>query len=306
MAETKQTICGVAIDAGSGLAAALKQARGAKARDRDPFIFKQAILSELGGNASTILVDAHHGLDLLADYPAGCKPMMAYEADVYHISDKDRITVLPDHITLADFQTLGFQQLKFFMYYSPDGPVELNRRKLDMIRKIGEGCAEYGLTFLLEPLVYHPVLKPGTAEFARMKPDLVRRATADFARPELKADILKVEIPVDLNFVDGFGEAEISRAQALDSFRLAAAAAGSCDLVYLSAGVSFASFAASLQLASEAGVRFRGFMCGRAIWSDAIEIYGQQGEQGLRLWLRDEGLSRLLHLAKLVGKGLPD
>jgi tagatose 1,6-diphosphate aldolase len=293
-------INGVAIDAGSGLGAAIQQARGDDATDQDVLIFKRAIITELASLASTILVDANMGPDLLADFPPQCKPMMAYEADVYHISDDDRITVLPDHIALADFPKMGISHLKFFMYYAPDDAHALNRRKLDLIAQIGEGCAENGLTFLLEPLVYHPTLAPGTAEYARIKPNLVRRATADFARPELRANVLKVEIPVDLNFVDGFGEPEMSRDEALAAFRSAAAAAGDCDLVYLSAGVTFPRFAASLKMASEAEVDFHGFMCGRAIWSDGIEIFGRTGETGLREWLQKEGRNRLATLNQIL------
>ncbi len=85
---------GVAVDAGSGLAESLRVARGTDASDGDLLAFKRAVLEELGPGASTVLVDATCGPDLLASYPAGCARMVAFEADVYHISGADRITVL--------------------------------------------------------------------------------------------------------------------------------------------------------------------------------------------------------------------
>lgn len=109
-----RTIHGVAVDAGSGLAEAIRLARGDRARDDDLYRFKRAVLTTLGSRASTVLVDAAHGPRLLADYPPGCEPMMAYEADVYRISDADRITVLPDDLTVADYPRLGVGLLKFF------------------------------------------------------------------------------------------------------------------------------------------------------------------------------------------------
>ncbi|WP_299726696.1 tagatose 1,6-diphosphate aldolase [uncultured Tateyamaria sp.] len=287
---------GVAVDAGSGLAAAIKSARGDKEQEDDLLTFKRAVLETLGPDASTVLVDANCGPDLLTSYPDGCTRMLAFEADVYHISDEDRITVLPDNFTVADYPKMGVPLLKFFMYYAPDDDAALNTRKQDLVADIGAQCRAAGIQFLMEPLVYHPTTDPGTAEYAALKPGLVRRATEVFADPRFRVDVLKVEIPVDLNFVEGFGQADMTRADALQAFRDAAAAAGQVDLVYLSAGVAFEWFEASLKMAREAGVPFRGFMCGRAIWSDAVGIFGDAGEEALRAWLKETGRQRLRQL----------
>lgn len=289
-------IHGVAVDAGSGLEKAIRAARGARAKDGDLLTFKRAVLETLGPGASTVLVDAACGPDLLPSYPENCSPMLAFEADVYHISDADRITVLPDNFTVEDYVAMGVPQLKFFMYYAPDDDPVLNARKQDLVASIGQRCRDAGVQYLMEPLVYHPTVSPGTAEYAALKPDLVRRATAVFADARFRVDVLKVEIPVDLNFVDGFGEAQMSRTEALEAFRIGAAAAGDIDLVYLSAGVAFEWFEASLQMAGEAGADFRGFMCGRALWSDAVGLFGSEGEEALRAWLQDTGRARLARL----------
>ena len=296
-----QMIHGVAVDAGSGLEAAIREARGADARDDDLMTFKRTVLEALAPGASTVLVDAACGPDLIRSYPEGCAPMLAFEADVYHISDDDRITVLPDNLTVSDYPGMGVKQLKFFIYYAPDDDPALNARKEDLVADLGQRCRDHGLTYLMEPLVYHPSVAPGSAEYAAMKPDLVRRATAKFAEPRFQVDVLKVEVPVDLNFVEGFGEAQMSHAQTLDAFRAAAEAAGDIDLVYLSAGVTFERFEASLKLAREAGVAFNGFMCGRAIWSDAVGIFGAEGEGALRAWLDTTGRARLARLIAALG-----
>jgi len=151
-------IHGVAVDAGSGLEAAIREARGNDAKSDDIVTFKRSVLTALGPTASTVLVDATYGPDLLADYPEGCTPMLAFEADVYRISEADRITVLPDNLTVADYPTLGVPQLKFFMYFAPDDTAEINARKTDLVADLGAQCRQNGVQFLMEPLVYHPCL----------------------------------------------------------------------------------------------------------------------------------------------------
>lgn len=289
-------IHGVAVDAGSGLEASIRAARGPRAQTDDLLTFKRAVLETLGPDATTVLVDATCGPDLLHSYPEGCARMLAFEADVYHISDADRITVLPSNFIVEDYPAMGVEQLKFFMYYAPDDDPELNARKQDLVADIGRRCRVAGIRYLMEPLVYHPNLAAGSAEYAAQKPDLVRRATEIFANPRFQADVLKVEIPVDLSFVEGFGTAQMTRNQAFEAFRDAAAAANGLDLVYLSAGVPFDWFEASLKLAVEAGVDFTGFMCGRAIWSDGVAIFGADGEGALRAWLQETGRMRLNRL----------
>jgi len=300
-----RTFHGIAIDAGSGLEATLRSARGTNASADDLAVFKRCVLQVLGTGASTALVDAQLGAELLSYYPDGCARMLAYEADVYHISDEDRITVLPAHLKPSDYAGLGVDQLKFFIYYAPDDDPELNSRKRQLVADIGQQCRDLNLRFLMEPLVYHPTIESGTAAYARIKPELVKRATEIFSEPQFYADVLKVEVPVDLNFVEGFGEAnnnldQISREEALNAFRDAAAPANQHDLVYLSAGVPFEWFEASLQLASEAGVNFSGFMCGRALWSDAVEVFGTGGEDELKQWLTEVGVTRLQRLIKAL------
>ena len=286
-------LIGVAVDAGSGLEAAIRSARGSAARGDDLLVFKRAILETLGAGANTVLVDANLGPELLACYPKNCRKMLAYEADVYHISDDDRITVFPENLQVEDYAKLGVDQLKFFMYYAPDDDNALNARKQELVAELGERCKNSKLRFLMEPLVYHPSVAPGTPEYAAIKPELVRRATEVFADPRFCADVLKVEIPVDLSFVEGFGEPLMSRDDALAAFTAAAAPAADVELVYLSAGVSFEWFKASLQMARDARVDFNGFMCGRALWADAVDIFGREDEAGLRHWLTETGRRRL-------------
>ena len=147
-------VFGVAVDQGSGLEAMLREGRGTQARDDDLFTFKRIVVETLSPYASTVLVDAALGRELLPSYDATCTKMLAYEADVYHIADEDRITKLPENLKVSDYPGLGVPILKFFLYYGPNDPSELNQRKADLVAKIGAECRAQGVTFLFEPIVY--------------------------------------------------------------------------------------------------------------------------------------------------------
>ena len=162
-------------------------------------------------------------------------------------------------------------------------------------------CREAGVAFLFEPIVYHRrVPDTGSAEFAVLKPGLVERATRRFAAPEFGIAMLKVEIPVNLDHVADFGTPTLSLAEAEAAYQRAAAAAGDLPILYLSAGMAFHRFEAALRLARHAGVNPAGFMCGRAIWSDAIAIFGGDGPAAAERWMASEGLRRVDRLAEAL------
>ena len=292
-------VFGIAIDAGSGLKQALKDARKAFYQENDLETFKKLIITSLGQYATTILIDSEFGPHLISKYPKQCSPMMAFEADVYHISDEDRITKLPDNIKVSDFSRLGYKVLKFFMYYAPNDNIEINEQKQKIIENIGKECVKNNISFLMEPLVYDPIKRPGSLDYAYLKPQLVENATKTFSNPKFNINYLKVEVPVDLSFVEGFGDPIIKQKEAIKFFKDASIAASGIPLLYLSAGVSFEWFKESLNMAIKAEVDCSGFMCGRAIWSEAIKVFGEQGEEGLNSWLNTTGQNRLNELISL-------
>lgn len=296
-----EPVFGVAVDQGSGLEAAIEAARGADAQDDDLLRFKSIVVETLSPDATTLLVDSQYGRQLLPLYDANCLRMLAYEADVYKISDDDRITALPENLKVADFPSLSVPILKFFLYFGPNDPAELNQRKFDLVEDIGKKCRAHGVEFLFEPIIYDRAIADGTSvEFAKVKPALVRAATKAFADPKFGIDILKVEIPVNFDFVEGTGTPQMSRADAERAFVDAAEAAGDIPLLYLSAGVTFEQFRDALAFSRNAGVNPFGFMCGRAIWNDAIGIFGANGPSAMERWMQTIGRDRLAKLKEAV------
>jgi len=194
------------------------------------------------------------------------------------------------------------------MYYDPEAVDEENIVKQALIERVGAECRANDLPFLFEPLAYRVGLEPQSAAFAAAKPEIVRRSVIEFSKPGYCVDVLKIEFPVDLGYVAGteasteLGLSPIySKAEALDHYR-ATADASACPFVFLSAGVTLDQFAEGLELAGEAGVPYNGYLCGRAVWRPAIDVFGQGGPAALARWTQDEGLARLNRLTEIANR----
>src|ERR1043166_8174393 len=109
----------------------------------------------------------------------------------------------------------------------------------------------------------------------------------EFSKPHYGVDVLKVEIPINAEYVEGSavykGQKAYSRGEALKLFRETAEAAKK-PFIYLSAGVSNSQFVESLNMASEAGTDYSGVLCGRATWKEGIPVYAKQGVKALEDW----------------------
>ncbi len=118
----------------------------------------------------------------------------------------------------------------------------------------------------------------------------------EFSKDRYGVDVLKVEVPVNMKFVEGTkcfgGQKAYTKKEAIDLFHKAANVATK-PFIYLSAGVSNAEFSETLELAGESGVKFNGVLCGRATWKDGIPIYAKQGAAAFRKWLETEGVKNI-------------
>src|ERR1700680_516158 len=142
---------------------------------------------------------------------------------------------------------------------------------------------------------------PTTSHFfwslsAKKKPQIVTESMREFSKDRYGVDVLKVEVPVNMKFVEGAkayaGQKAYSKKEAADLF-LKAAAVATKPFIYLSAGVSNAEFTEALELAGESGVKFNGVLCGRATWKEGIPIYAKQGAEAFRKWLQTEGVKNI-------------
>jgi tagatose 1,6-diphosphate aldolase len=191
----------------------------------------------------------------------------------------------------------GADAVKILIYYSPFDDASVNDFKYTFMERIGAECDTYEIPFFLEIVGYDP--KGGDEkclEFARHKPEIVKKSMEVFSRPEFRVDVLKVEVPINAEFVEGStvykGQKAYTREEARKHFREAAAMATK-PFIYLSAGVSIAQFTESLAIAGEAGADFSGVLCGRATWKDGIPVYAKHGLKALEEWLQRDGVRNI-------------
>lgn len=270
--------------------------------------FKQAVASVLTPHASAILLDPEFGLEASRHRAKGCGLLLAYERSGYDNTRPGRLPDLLDLWSVRRLAEVGADCVKVLLYYNPSEAAAVNDHKHAWIERIGAECQAADVPFFLEFVGYDDSVDVKGIDYARRKPDVVRRSMAEFSKPQYGVDVLKVEIPVNLAFVQGAqacrGESCYTRDQAKEHFRNTSLAAGK-PFIYLSAGVTNDVFVESLELAAEADVPFSGVLCGRATWQDGIAVYAKQGVKALESWLKEEGVRNIERVNKAIEAAKP-
>lgn len=259
--------------------------------------FKAAVTRILTPYASAILLDPEYGLEAAKMRSPNAGLLLAYEKSGYDNTQPGRLPDLLADVSVKRIVDWGANAVKILIYYTPFEKPEINEIKHAFIERIGAECEFHQIPFFLEFVGYDPEGgdEKGLA-FAKVKPEIVRRSMEEFSKPHYHVDVLKVEIPVNANYVEGSsvykGQKAYSMAEALDHFRACAEVAKK-PFIYLSAGVSNEQFTESLRMAAEAGTDFSGVLCGRATWKDGIPVYAKQGLKALEDWLSTQGVKNI-------------
>ena len=259
--------------------------------------FKVAVSKVLTPHASAILLDPEFGIPAAKARSSNAGLLLAYEESGYDNTKPGRLPDLLPHLSAKRIQDLGGNAVKILIYYSPYEKADVNDIKHAFIERIGAECETLEIPFFLEFVGYDPAGGDEKGfEFAKRKPESVIKSMEEFSKPQYRVDVLKVEVPVNANFVEGSsvykGQTAYTRKEALDHFRRAADVATK-PFIYLSAGVSNPQFVESLNMAAEAGTDYSGVLCGRATWKDGVPIYGKQGVKALEDWLNTEGVKNI-------------
>jgi len=259
--------------------------------------FKVAVTKVLTAHASAILLDPEFGIPAAHARSKNAGLLLAYEESGYDNTKPGRLPDLLPHLSVKRIKELGADAVKILLYYTPFDAEDVNDIKHAFIERVGAECEAYEIPFFCEFVGYDP--KGGDEkgfEYAKKKPEVVIGSMKEFTKPAYKIDVLKVEVPVNAEFVGGSsvfkGQAAYSREQALQHFRNAAEVTEK-PFIYLSAGVGNAQFVESLNMASEAGTSYSGVLCGRATWKDAVPVYAKNGAKALEDWLSDQGVKNI-------------
>ena len=306
-ADKQGVIAAAAMDQRGSLEKSIAKARGGPATSEDLTRFKCAVTEVLTKHATAILMDPEFGLPALALRAPGTGVLLAYEKTGYDTKDDSRLPDLLPEWSVRRLVAAGADAIKILLYYNAFHPDSINTVKKAFIERIGAECAANDVAFFLEPICYDDAVGAANGlEFAKVKPRYVKGYMEEFSKPDYGIDILKVEVPVNMVYVEGTstfgGQKAYGKQEAMDLFNDAASAA-SKPFIYLSAGVTDEVFRETLELAAEAGTPFSGVLCGRATWQDGIAVYAKQGYDALVDWLEDRGVKNINALNQVLAKG---
>lgn len=293
-------IAAAAMDQRGSLKKAIASAQGVspdQVSDKMLEDFKVAVTKVLTPHATAILLDPEWGLPAAKARSNNAGLLLAYEHSGYDNTKPGRLPDLLPHVSVKRIQDWGADAVKILIYYTPFDTEEINDIKHAFVERIGAECEHYQIPFFLEFIGYHHEGKPEKSlEYAKLKPKIVIESMKEFSKPQYNVDVLKVEVPIIAEYVEGSrifkGEKAYSLQEAMTLFRDAAAVATK-PFIYLSAGVDNATFTEQLALATESGADFSGVLCGRATWKDGISVFGKQGAKGLEDWLAVEGVKNI-------------
>jgi len=295
LADERGVIAALAIDQRSALRKLFAKASGRDANEVPAewlVQFKEKVSHFLTPYASAILLDPEYGLPAASRRSKNAGLLLAYEQSGYDKSVPGRLPRLLNNFTAGGLKTSGADAVKVLLYYSPFSNAVVNAHKQAWVTRVGRECREADLPFFLEIVNYHDQMDEKSAEFARMKPGVVTRSIEEFCKASYAVDVLKVGVPVNMNFVESAdlpnSQAVYSRSEARSHFKRASQAA-SLPFIYLSEGVANQTFTEALTLAAEAGSDFSGVLCGRAIWQDGVPVFVRWGAAALDDWLQEHG-----------------
>ncbi|MGY4674341.1 tagatose 1,6-diphosphate aldolase [Ursidibacter arcticus] len=262
--------------------------------------FKTLISQELTPYASSILLDPEFGWAAAEKRDENCGLIMAYEKTGYDKTVVGRFPDLIDDVSVYRLKEKGSEAVKLLIYFDIDEPKEINDRKAAFVERVASECNAEQIPLFLEILTYD-----GTNEDyvhnAKVKPHKVIEAMKFFADKRFGVDVLKVEVPVNMAYVEGFAKGEVLYTQdEAKAFFKQQSEATSLPFIFLSAGVSAKLFQDTLVFAKEAGSQFNGVLCGRATWAGGADSYKAEGVDAARQWLKTQGKQNISELLAVL------
>jgi tagatose 1,6-diphosphate aldolase len=312
LANHRGVIAAAAMDQRGSLQKTLAQAKGVDKKEITPDMmseFKTVVTRVLTPHASAILLDPEYGLEATASRSGNCGLLLAYELSGYDNTQPGRLPDLLPHISVKRIVQWGANAVKVLIYYTPHEDPAINDVKYALIERIGSECESCRIPFFLELVGYDTNGGDEKGfEYAKAKPGIVIEGMKEFSKPQYQVDVLKVEVPVNAEYVEGSGvykgQKAYSKSEAAKLFR-EAAAASSVPFIYLSAGVSNPQFIESLRMAGESGADYSGVLCGRATWKAGIPVYAKSGAGALEDWLSDEGVKNIRAVNDAIQSATP-
>ncbi|MGQ9845234.1 MAG: tagatose 1,6-diphosphate aldolase [Caldisericia bacterium] len=308
----------LAIDQRGSLRKMLSKATGKDGKDityNDMALAKWLVIEHLSPYFSATLTCPQYGL------PEGIRFLDRDSALILAIEEsgtkeggfknREKLTNILDGWSVEKIKRTGADAVKLLLHYRPDSSKEIKEHQENLVKMIGDEAKRLDFPFVLEPMSfpYKDDEIENEANFIRRKPEIVVKTVEEFSKPEYGVDILKLEFPVDLKFVDDFcyGAFDGKEREAVfsidDAYEFCESITDTSKVpwVILSAGVDIEEFLINVQIASESGAS--GFLAGRAVWKEFTKFF--PNIEDMSLWLKTTGVERYYKLVDASSKAIP-
>ena len=258
--------------------------------------FKVLVSKYLTKYASSILLDPELGWKAAEARDKNAGLLVAYEKTGYDKTVPGRYPDLVENVSVQRLKANGADAVKVLLYIDIEEGRAFNDVKEAFIERIASECKAEDMPFFLE-LVSYDAKVTDEKEYAKLKPRKVIEAVKLYSQERFGVDVLKVEVPVNMKYVEGFAENEVlyTKEEAA-AFYKEQSDATSLPFIFLSAGVSAQLFQDTLRFAKESGSTFNGVLCGRATWAGATKAYQEGGEAATIKWLETIGKQNIVEL----------
>src|SRR5215468_10380823 len=231
-------IAAAAMDQRGSLQKSLAKEKGSDVTDAMMEEFKSLVTEVLTPHASAILLDPEWGLPAAKRRAANAGLLLAYEKTGYDKTGPGRLPDLLDHWSAKRLKESGADCVKILLYYTPYDPKDVNDKKHAWVERIGDECRANDIPFFLEFVGYEEGIDEKGLEYAKKKPEIVTASMTEFTKDRYGVDVMKVEVPINMKFVEGAksfkGQKAYTRDEAKALF-LKTAKVATKPFIYLSA-----------------------------------------------------------------------
>ncbi len=219
-------IAAAAMDQRGSLQKSLAKEKGSEVSDAMMEEFKTLVAEVLTPHASAILLDPEWGLPASKRRAKNAGLLLAYEKTGYDKTGPGRLGDLLDHWSARRLKEAGADCVKILLYYTPFDPKDVNDKKHAWVERIGDECRANDIPYFLEFVGYEEGVDEKGFDYAKRKPQIVIESMREFSRDRYGVDVLKVEVPVNMKYVEGAkafaGQKAYTKKEAADLFLKAA------------------------------------------------------------------------------------
>lgn len=251
--------------------------------------FKMDLCDALARESSGVLLDPEYGAPhavAKSMLPPSVGLLVSLEATDYEGGKYNRRAQILEGWGPDKVARMGATGAKLLVHYRPDiEPAAQEQRSI--VASMVKGCSDNGIPLVLEAVAYlTEEEEKDPQKYYLRRPDLVIESARQLRR--LGPDILKMEFPLAPQ-LPWDAEAALRACRELDK-------AADGPWVLLSQGAPFDLFEKQVEVACQAGAS--GFLGGRAVWQEAVEMPRPQRQE----FLRKVGRDRMRSLGEIVSQ----